>query len=80
MTILEFFYSPDKYHELEGDAESCSGSTSNSEDEDEEEADGEATPCNSPKEVRKTSVPMKPSQLMVMQRQNQNISANTNSR
>lgn len=74
-------YSPDKYHELEGDAESCSGSTSNSEEEDEEEADGEATPCNSPREVRKTSsLQTKPSQLMVMQRQNQNISNNGNTR
>ncbi|KAJ8915027.1 hypothetical protein NQ315_016002 [Exocentrus adspersus] len=74
-------YSPDKYHELEGDAESCSGSTSNSDEEEEEEADGEATPCNSPKEVRKTSsLQMKPAQLMVMQRQAQNVSAGGNAR
>ncbi|KAJ8967605.1 hypothetical protein NQ314_002723 [Rhamnusium bicolor] len=73
-------YSPDKYQELEVEAGSCSGSTSNS-DEDEEEADGEATPCNSPKEVRKSSsLQMKPSQLMVMQRQIQNVSATGNSR
>ncbi|XP_074038201.1 MAGUK family member discs large 5 isoform X1 [Leptinotarsa decemlineata] len=75
-------YSPDKYHELEGGAESCSSSTSESEEEDEEEADeGEATPCNSPKEVRKSSsLPMKPLQLMAMQRQAQNVAANGNSR
>jgi hypothetical protein len=41
-------YSPDKYNELEGSG-SCSGSSSNG-----DEGDGEATPCNSPKEVRKT--------------------------
>ncbi|KAK9686089.1 Guanylate kinase [Popillia japonica] len=40
-------YSPDKYHELEGSG-SCSGSSSN------EDGDGEPTPCNSPKEVRKS--------------------------
>ncbi|XP_072384932.1 disks large homolog 5 isoform X2 [Diabrotica undecimpunctata] len=73
-------YSPDKYHELGGDTGTCSGSTSESEEED-EEVDGEATPCNSPKEVRKSSsLQLKPSQLMVIQRQAQNVSNNSNSR
>ncbi|KAJ3662868.1 hypothetical protein Zmor_007188 [Zophobas morio] len=41
-------YSPDKYNELEGSG-SCSDSSSNGDD-----GDGEATPCNSPKEIRKS--------------------------
>ncbi|XP_044252659.1 disks large homolog 5 [Tribolium madens] len=41
-------YSPDKYNELEGSG-SCSGSSSN-----DDEGDGETTPCNSPKEIRKS--------------------------
>uniref|UniRef100_A0A1Y1L2X4 PDZ domain-containing protein n=1 Tax=Photinus pyralis TaxID=7054 RepID=A0A1Y1L2X4_PHOPY len=40
-------YSPDKYHELQ-DSGSCTGSSSN------DEGDGEPTPCNSPKGVRKS--------------------------
>ncbi|XP_018325504.1 disks large homolog 5 [Agrilus planipennis] len=40
-------YSPDKYNELQ-DSGSCSGSSSN------DEGDGEPTPCNSPKGVRKS--------------------------
>lgn len=44
-------YSPDKYNELEGSA-SCSGESSCNEEDDE----NEATPCNSPKEVRKSSL------------------------
>nr|CAI5853686.1 unnamed protein product [Callosobruchus analis] len=65
-------YSPDKYHELEGDeAESCSSTSTNSEEEEEEEADGEPTPCNSPKEVRKSAMQLKPQQLMTMQARNQ---------
>lgn len=36
-----------EYNELEGSA-SCTGSSSN------EDGDGEPTPCNSPKEVRKS--------------------------
>lgn len=36
-----------EYHELGGSA-SCSGSSSN------DEGDGEPTPCNSPKEIRKS--------------------------
>ncbi|XP_060523057.1 disks large homolog 5 [Cylas formicarius] len=59
-------YSPDKYREVN---ESLSGSTSNEEEEEEEEGEGEPTPCNSPKEIRKTSIQNKPSPLTVMQRQ-----------
>ncbi|CAH0564327.1 unnamed protein product [Brassicogethes aeneus] len=63
-------YSPDKYHELDGVSNSCSGSISNEEDVDEDEGEGEATPCNSPKEVRKSSsLQMKPGLLSGMQRQ-----------
>ncbi|KAL3272364.1 hypothetical protein HHI36_013843 [Cryptolaemus montrouzieri] len=44
-------YSPDKYNELEGSG-SCSGDSSCNEEEDE----NEATPCNSPKEIRKSTI------------------------
>ncbi|CAG9767331.1 unnamed protein product [Ceutorhynchus assimilis] len=65
-------YSPEKYHEITQGAESPSGPSSNEEEEeeDDEEGEGDATPCNSPKEVRKTpSLQNKPSALMLMQRQ-----------
>ncbi|XP_066137661.1 disks large homolog 5 isoform X5 [Euwallacea fornicatus] len=69
-------YSPEKFRELysqmtEGVA-SLSGTSSNEDEdeEDEEEGEGDATPCNSPKEVRKTpSMQSKPSPLMILQRQ-----------
>lgn len=44
-------YSPEKYHEVEGTG-SCSGDSSCNEDEDE----NETTPCNSPKEIRKSAI------------------------
>ncbi|XP_044760440.1 disks large homolog 5 isoform X2 [Coccinella septempunctata] len=44
-------YSPDKYHEVEGSG-SCSGDSSCNEEEDE----NETTPCNSPKEIRKSAL------------------------
>lgn len=73
-------YSPEKYHEI-GESQNCSDCATESEDEDEEEIDNEATPCNSPKEVRKSSLlQLKPSQLMVIQRQAQNVTNNGNSR
>ncbi|XP_057658285.1 disks large homolog 5 [Diorhabda carinulata] len=73
-------YSPEKYHEL-GESRNCSDCASESEEEDDEEIDNEATPCNSPKEVRKSSLlQLKPSQLMVIQRQAQNNTNNGNSR
>lgn len=51
---------------------SLSGTSSNEEEdeEEEEEGEGDATPCNSPKEVRKTPLLQnKTSPLMIMQRQ-----------
>ncbi|XP_050299121.1 disks large homolog 5 [Anthonomus grandis grandis] len=65
-------YSPEKFHEITEGVESLSGTSSNDEEEEEEEEEGEgdATPCNSPKEVRKTpSLQNKPASLMLMQRQ-----------
>ncbi|XP_019881509.1 disks large homolog 5 isoform X3 [Aethina tumida] len=64
-------YSPDKYHELDGGSASCSGgSLSNDDDLDDDEGEGEATPCNSPKEVRKSSgLQIKPGALSSIQRQ-----------
>lgn len=52
-------------------AESLSGTSSNEDDEDDEDedAEGDPTPCNSPKEVRKTPLKNKPSPLILMQRQ-----------
>ncbi|KAF7278190.1 hypothetical protein GWI33_008684 [Rhynchophorus ferrugineus] len=63
-------YSPDKYHEIGGGGDSLSGTSSNEDDDDDEdEGEGDATPCNSPKEVRKSSSLQNKPSLMVMQRQ-----------
>ncbi|KAL1497435.1 hypothetical protein ABEB36_008409 [Hypothenemus hampei] len=64
-------YSPEKFREMTEGTESLSGSSSNADDDEDEddEGEGDATPCNSPKEIRKTSLQNKPSPLMLMQRQ-----------
>ncbi|ERL84448.1 disks large homolog 5 [Dendroctonus ponderosae] len=64
-------YSPEKFREMTEGAESLSGTSSNEDDEDDEDedAEGDPTPCNSPKEVRKTPLKNKPSPLILMQRQ-----------